>query len=73
MMQYMPANFGKRIEDRRRLEARQYAANWRLWQLTNSKGCGWWSRQRSWLLVQLGHAMVEWGRRLESWGMAPPA
>jgi hypothetical protein len=73
MMQYMPADLSKRIEDRRRLEAMQHATKWRLWQSSRSKRRGWLARQRSWLLVQLGHAMVEWGRRLEASGIIPPA
>jgi hypothetical protein len=66
MSEYMPADLYKRIEDRRRMEAQQYAANWRRGQAAKQGQPGWWDRQRCKLLCRVGHAMVRWGQRLQN-------
>ena len=67
METYMHPDLQKRMEDRRRLEAEQYATNWRL--LHRSDGQQRWvARQGCWLLCQVGRALVWSGRRLQEVG-----
>jgi hypothetical protein len=71
MIQYIPADLSKRTENRRRLEARRYAANWRLWHSARREHEGWLASQRHSLLRQVGRTMVEWGQRLQKLEIAP--
>ena len=58
----------KRMNDLRRHDAETRADRWRLTRLATGSQLDWVSRQRCWLLCQLGRTMVQLGRRLEAQG-----
>lgn len=70
---YMQPDLRKRMEDRRRLEAEQVAADWQLLHRADGrqrwvKPKGWMTKKGCWLLCQLGRALVWSGRRLQEVG-----
>lgn len=70
-MQYMHPDLRKRMEDRRRQEAMEYAANWRLLHRSSTGRLAWPSRQACWFLCQVGRLLVWSGQRLQEAVAAP--
>ena len=62
---YVHPDLQKRVEDRRRQEAMRVAETWRLLHQARAQRPTRLSRSGCWLLCQLGHLLIRWGRRLQ--------
>jgi hypothetical protein len=69
---YVHPDLQKRVEDRRRQEAMRVAETWRLLRQARAQRPARLSRPGCWLLCQLGHLLVRWGRRLQEVGSPQP-
>ena len=67
-MLYVHPDLNKRMEDRRRAEARHRADAWRLLRQARGNRQPWFAQQGCWLLCQLGHLLIRLGQQLERYG-----
>jgi hypothetical protein len=67
-MLYVHPDLDKRMEDRRRAEARHQAETWRLLRQVKANQPGWFVRRGCWVLCQVGHLLIRLGQQLEQYG-----